>query len=103
MGYKELNKAFNLIEDINLSEEEIDEINKKFLRVLRDFDREVYNNLIKTIKKESISKEEIDIKEIFNLITKNLDEKTLEELIKAMTEDEDLVEYLQELLIDKII
>jgi len=103
MDNKDLKRALTLVEDINLSNEEIDSITDKFLNILKEFNPELFNKYLNIIKEKSSSKEDMDIKEIFNLITNNLDENTLNNLIKVISDNDELVNYLQELLIDKII
>ncbi|MHA1340108.1 MAG: hypothetical protein ACTSRZ_10770 [Promethearchaeota archaeon] len=103
MDKKDLERSLSIMKDISLSNEEIENINEKFMKVIKNFDSEIYKKFLNEVQAASSNKEDLNIKEIFELITANLDEETLENLIKAMTEDDELVEYLQELLIDKII
>ncbi len=97
---KTLEKALKFISDIELDESEQKIIFNKVkdkISALRDTD------LLRKIEDLSLLPADLSFNKLFSLILEKIDINQLNKILKIFLNDEDLINYLQDLLLEKLI
>lgn len=93
----------NMISGLNLKEEEISKINDLLLKSIKKIPQEKIQDINKKI--EEFTSEKIDVSnvDVLNFINENFNPELLNELLSKMTENQDLMRYIQDLVFDKML
>ena len=97
---KSLKQSIELISEIELEEEDINKIFEKFNTF---FNNPEFKFVIEKISGlEEIENLE-DMKELMNHILKNLSSKEIQMLLNKIIKNEDLIDFIQDLFLEKLI
>lgn len=93
----------NMISGLNLKEDEISKINDLLLKSIKKIPQEKIQDINKKI--EEFTSEKIDVSnvDVLNFINENFNPDLLNELLSKMTENQDLMRYIQDLVFDKML
>jgi hypothetical protein len=92
-----------MISGLNLKEDEISKINDLLLKSIKKIPQEKIQDINKKI--EEFTSEKIDVSnvDVLNFINENFNPDLLNELLSKMTENQDLMRYIQDLVFDKML
>lgn len=99
MDKDNIKKSMNLISDVNFTDEEYNKIYEKFKLFLGN---KQVNDISKILDNQSVS-DSATLSQILKDLKKSLDMETLEELTQIIINNEDLVNFIQDIFLDKLI
>lgn len=97
---KNLEQSIELISEINFDEKDYEDIFKKFQVFLEDSEN---NKLFKKISEIKELETEEDLKAIMKKLTKNISIFELNKFLKSIIRDEEFVDFIQDLFLEKLI
>ena len=95
-----LNQSIELISELNLNEEDYEKIFDKFKLILENGE---INDMIENISNIPELRKENDLKAIMKKLSNDLDLADLNELLKSMIKNEELIDFIQDLFLEKLI
>ncbi|MGQ4873763.1 MAG: hypothetical protein ACP6IY_06795 [Promethearchaeia archaeon] len=96
---RDLNKSIELVSEIELDENDFEQIFNKFANFLNK--QEIIQRIKENVKKEI--KENDKIEELMRKIVKKLKEDDLNELLNILMKNESLIEFIQDLFLEKLL
>ncbi|MFW6311117.1 MAG: hypothetical protein ACOC1K_02655 [Nanoarchaeota archaeon] len=94
-----LKKSINLISDIDFTDEEYEKLYEKFENTLEDNE---INQIFERINVDQLCSTS-SLTEILKRLKKEIDIDTMEKLKKLLVNNEDLINFIQDLFLDKLI
>ncbi|TFF87186.1 MAG: hypothetical protein EU549_05205 [Promethearchaeota archaeon] len=100
IGKKEIEQSINLISEIELNNEEMEDLFNRFKNILDN--SEIVEKVLKAVNVKKINKIE-DLKKILEILSKNIELEQLNILLNLLIKDEKLINYIQDLFLEKLI
>jgi len=100
IGKKEIEQSINLISEIELNNEEMEDLFNRFKNILDN--SEIVEKVLKAVNVKKINKIE-DLKKILEILSKNIELDQLNILLNLLIKDEKLINYIQDLFLEKLI
>ncbi|TFG08755.1 MAG: hypothetical protein EU539_01520 [Promethearchaeota archaeon] len=97
---KNLDKAIELISEFTFDDEEYDLIFKKIIENLDDLQVKQLTQKLSNFKE---IEEEENLKKILEIISKNMPKEDLENFLEKILTKQDIVDFIQDLFIEKLI
>ena len=95
-----LNQSIELISELNLNEEDYDKIFDRFKLLLENSD---INEIIEKVSNFNDLKNEENLKTIMKRLSHDLAISDLDEIVKNIIKNEDLIDFIQDLFLEKLI
>jgi hypothetical protein len=92
-----LNQSIDLISDLNLNEDDYDNIFKRFKNILNNDDLKEILNKISGIDQDN------DLKKIMEKLVLNLSSDDISLLLEKIIKNENLVDFIQDLFLEKLL
>ena len=97
---KTLEQSINLISELKLSQKDYEKIYEKFKKLL---EQKKIENIINNISDTPTIQNEEDFQRIMEIISDKAKITDLQDLLKKIIKNEDLVDFIQDLFLEKLI
>lgn len=93
----------NMISGLNLKEDEISKINDLLLKSMKKIPQDKIQEINNKIEDFTSEKKDVNNVDVLNFINENISPDVLNELLSKMTENQELMKYIQDLVFDKML
>jgi flagellar biosynthesis/type III secretory pathway M-ring protein FliF/YscJ len=92
-----------LVDGLKLNEEEINHINQLLLKSMKKISKDKVSDMDQKIESFTHDKTDVNNNDVLNFMNDSLDPNLLNEILSKLTDNNELMAYIQDLVFDKLL